>query len=277
MNKEMDVKRLYWLRLLGSCLFAIILINPVSASAGFASGVDNAAPAQETVIASAVVVPARMARLGSLISANAREIPVQEGDVVEAGQTLVVLDTPHLQFAVTATEAALRSAQTYADLQKYQKVEVRRNGKIFYENLPEVYRQRADVKVQQAQVALELARVNLTQSTLTAPFDATIASINIIPGEFVPSDQAIVTLDTLNEFQIETTDLSERDITHVRVGAPASIFVEALNEAFAGKVVSISPIAEAFDGDVIFKVTITFDSQPKGLLWGMTAEVTIAE
>jgi membrane fusion protein, multidrug efflux system len=275
MNAERDVKRLDWLRRVCIGLMMIMLVDPVSAA--FASGNRTAVSAQRTVTASAVLVPAQVAHLGFLTSGIAREIPVQEGERVEAGQTLVVLDAPNLQFAVTAAEAALRSAQVYAELQKYQKVKVRRNGKIFYETLPEVYRQRADVKVQQAQTALEIAQVNLTQATLTAPFDGTIASLDIVPGEFVQSDHAIVTLATLDALQVETTDLSERDIANVRVGAPASIFVEALEQTFTGKVVSISPVADTVGGDVVFKVTIAFDAQPKGLLWGMTAEVKIAE
>jgi hypothetical protein len=71
--------------------------------------------------------------------------------------------------------------------------------------------------------------------------------------------------------------LSERDITKVKKGAPVNIFIEAMNENFSGKVISISPIANTIGGDVVFKVTIAFDKQPQDLLWGMTAEVTIEE
>lgn len=272
---DINVKRSYWLRLVCFSLMVMTLINPASAVS--ASGANNLVSVQTTVTASAVVVPAHVAELGFLMSAIAREIPVKEGDTVKAGQTLMVLDTPDLQFAVTEAEAALHSAQAYADLQKYKKVKDRRNGKIFYDTVPEVYRQRADVKVQQAQVALELAQLNLAQSTLTAPFDGTVASISVIPGEFVPSDQAVVTLATLNALQLETTDLSERDITKVKLGAPVNIFIEALNADYTGKVVSISPKADTDSGDVVFKVTIAFDEQPQNLLWGMTAEVTIEE
>ncbi|RPI89928.1 MAG: efflux RND transporter periplasmic adaptor subunit [Chloroflexi bacterium] len=274
---EIKVKRLSWLRLISSSLFVIILISPVSARAAFASGVNNPVSAQKTVTASAVVVPAHVAQLGFLISAIARDIPVQEGDSVKAGQTLMVLNTPDLQFSVTAAQSALHSAQAYADLQKYQKVENRRNGRIFFDIVPEEYRQRANVKVQQAQVALEIANFNLTQGTLTAPFDGMVASISVIPGEFVPSDQAVVTLATLNDLQLETTDLSERDVTKVKMGAPVDIFVEGLNEEFAGNVIGISPQANIVGGDVVFKITIAFDDQPENLLWGMTAEVTIEE
>jgi RND family efflux transporter MFP subunit len=253
----------------------IILANPVSTRAAFASDAKPSVSAQKTVTASAVVVPAQVSQLGFLLSGPAREVPVKEGDMVKAGQTLIVLDTPELQFAVTAAEAALRSAQAYADLQKYRRVENRRNGKIFYDVIPVEYRQRADARVLQTQMMLELAQINLSEGTLTAPFDGTVASISVVPGEFVPSDQAVITLATLNALQLETTDLSEHDIAEIKISDPVTISIEALDKNINGKVISISPIANTVGGDVVFKVTIAFDKQPENLLWGMTAEITM--
>jgi RND family efflux transporter MFP subunit len=272
---KIRMKRSYWLRLISSSLLMMILINPVSTV--FASDANRPVSAQTTVTASAVVVPAQVSELGFLISALAKEVPVKEGDTVKAGQTLVVLDTPDLEFAVTEAQAALHSAQVYADLQRYRRVENRRKGKTFHDVVPVEFRQRADARVQQAQVTLELAQINLAEGRLTAPFDGTVASIGVIPGEFVQADQAVVTLATLNAQQVETTDLSERDIAKVKIGAPVNIAIEALNDNFKGKIISISPIANTVGGDIVFKVTIAFDEQPKGLLWGMTAEVTIGE
>jgi RND family efflux transporter MFP subunit len=274
---KMKRKQSYWLRLVSASLLMIILVSPVSTRVAFASNANQPASAQTTVTASAVAVPAQVSQLGFLVSALAKEVPVKEGDSVKAGQTLIVLDTPDLEFAVTEAQAALHSAQAYADLQKYRRVKDRRNGKIFYDAAPVELRQRADARVEQAQVTLELAQINLAENTLTAPFDGTVASVGVIPGEFVPSDQAVVTLATLNDLQLETTDLSERDIAGVKIGAPATISVEALNQTFHGKVIGISPISNTIGGDVVFKVTIAFDEQPKNLLWGMTAEVTIGE
>jgi RND family efflux transporter MFP subunit len=274
---KMKMKRAYWLRLISMSLLMTLLVNPVSTRVAFASEVDHPVVAQTTVTASAVVVPAQVSELGFLISALAREIPIKEGDLVKAGQTLIVLDTPDLEFAVTEAQSALHSAQAYADLQKYGRIKNRRNGKIFYDAIPIEYRQRADARVQQAQVTLELAQINLTEGTLTAPFDGTIASIVVIPGEFVQSDQTVVTLATLNNLQLETTDLSERDIASVKIGAPVTISAAALDQTFDGKVISISPISNTVGGDVVFKVMIAFDEQPQNLLWGMTAEVTIGE
>ena len=267
------VKQPYFLRFITSSLLLMILVSPVSVA--FASEVSQPPSAPETVTASAVIVPAQVSELGFLISGIARDVTAKEGDSVKAGQPLIVLETPDLVFTVTEAQSALHSAQAYADLQKYGRIKNRRNGKIFYDAIPIEYRQRADARVQQAQVALELAQINLAENTLIAPFDGTVASLQVIPGEFVQSDQAVVTLATLDDMQIETIDLSERDIVNVKIGTPVNIFVEALNDNFNGKVINISPIADTVGGDVVFKVTIAFDKQPEHLLWGMTAEVTI--
>jgi HlyD family secretion protein len=61
------------------------------------------------------------------------------------------------------------------------------------------------------------------------------------------------------------------------MGDSVNISIEALNTNVSGKVIGISPIADTVGGDVVYKVTVELDEQPKGLLWGMTAEVTIGE
>ena len=269
------MKQSYFLQLINSGLLLIVLINPTSTV--LTSEASRPISAQKTITASAEVVPVHVAQLGFLISGLAKEVPVKEGDTVQAGQTLMVLDTPDLQSAVDEAQAALRSAQSYADLQKYRRVKNRRNGRIYYDIVPVVVRQRAEAKVQQAQMALELAQLNLAEGTLVAPFDGTVTSPSVAPGEFVQSDQTAVTLAMLNELQLETTDLSERYIVKIKVGAPVNIYVEALDKTFTGKVVSISPKANTVGGDTVFQVTISFDEQPRDLLWGMTAEVTIQE
>lgn len=269
------VKRSYFVQRIASGILIIALLHPASIALAF-----NGRPvvsAQNTVTATAVIVPARIAELGFLISGIAKEVSIQEGDTVTAGQALLVLDTPELEYAVVEAAAALRSAQSYAELQKYRRVEDRRNGKVFYDVVPAVYRQRADARVQQTQTILDLAQINLAEGTLTAPFDGTVASVSVIAGEFVAEDQAVVTLASLDTLQLETTDLSERDIAAVKIGAPVNILIESMNENFTGKVISISPRADITSGDSIFKVTIAFDQQPQHLLWGMTATITIEE
>jgi RND family efflux transporter MFP subunit len=259
------MKRLRWASLLSLSALLAVLVNPA-----FAAQNGN-------VVASATVVSSQITRLGFLTSAPVKEVAVSEGDQVTAGQTLILLNTPDLEYNVIASQEAFRSAQADAELQRYKRVLDMRNGKKFWDLVPPEVRQRADARAASAQAALEIAQAILAQSTLIAPHDATVVSIDVVPGEYVQQNQIVITLATLDDLQIKTTDLSERDITKIKIGAPAGIFIEALNETITGNVTGISPKASMIGGDIVFKVTISLDKQPKGLLWGMTAEVTIEE
>ena len=252
--------------------------------AGLAAAmIATAAPAlkasaqDDGVTASAVVAPNQLSKIGFVIPGLVKEVRVEEGDSVKAGDVLVVLNVLDLEYAVAAAEAGLRSAQVNAELQRYGRVKERRNGKIFWTQLPKEVIEIADQQMVQAQAAIDIARANLAETTLLAPFDGTVASISIAPGELAQPHQVVITLASLDQLQIETTDLSERDIVKVKNGASADVFVEALEETIEGKVIAISPIADNVGGDVVFKVTIELEYQPKGLLWGMTAEVNISE
>ena len=80
----------------------------------------------------------------------------------------------------------------------------------------------------------------------------------------------------ISRMQIETTDLSERDVPAVQIGQSVNVYIEALDATVTGKVIRISPISETVGGDVVYPVTIELDEQIPGLLWGMSAEVEIA-
>lgn len=255
-------------RLFIACLIAALVVSASPAAK---------ATAQGTITASATVVPAQVTELGFLTSALVKEVAVTQGDSVKAGDVLVALDMPDLHYAVTAAEAALRSAQTHAILQSYGRVKERRNGKVFWTQLPKEYLEIANLQVVQAQAALDIAQANLAEATLLAPSDGTVASIEIASGEFVQPHQVVITLASLDRMLVETTDLTERDIAGVQIGDAAEVFIEALNETVQGEVIAIAPRADVIGGDVVFKVTIALEFQPAGLLWGMTAEVHISE
>lgn len=257
------MKRFYGSMLLSLIAILAILVSPVFAAQ------DGA------VIASAEIVPMQITDLGFMTSAVVRNISVKEGEQVQAGQTLASLNVPELEYAVTAAEAQLRSALGEEKVQSYRRIKDRRNGKVFFDVIPPEKREIAHADVLKAQAELEIAQATLAQTILVAPHAGTVTSVNIFAGEYAEQNEVLVTLSTLDNLQVETTDLSERDIMKVRIGAPVNISIEALNEDFTGKVIAIAPKADRVGGDVVFKVTIAFDEQPENLLWGMTAEVTI--
>ena len=131
--------------------------------------------------------------------------------------------------------------------------------------------------LQQAQADLRAAQSRLDQTRIIAPFDGIVAQVSVSAGDFVAPAQPIVIVSDLAQMQVKTTDLSERDIVKVQVGASAEVHVDALGESFPATVIGISPLANTLGGDVVYEVTLSFDESPAGVYGGMTAEVAIDE
>lgn len=224
---------------------------------------NNASDSPNTVAATAQIVPVKKAELAFANVGRVKAVDVKVGDQVKEGQPLVELDTTLLEAKVKEAEANLAVAQVQVNYLK-------RIG------TDEVHLESAQAEADQAQALLDSAKTNLaTQSTLVAPFDGTIVSVDISPAETVVPGREVVTVGDLSKFQVETKDLSERDVPRVQVGQAAHVLIEPLNREFTGKVVDISRISSTVGGDVVFKVTIDLDQQPQGLLWGMSADVKI--
>ncbi|MBL8091963.1 MAG: efflux RND transporter periplasmic adaptor subunit [Anaerolineales bacterium] len=232
----------------------------------------------DSVIASAKVIPAQISKLSFLISALVKEIEVKEGDIVQAGDVLITLNTPDLEYAVIAAQEDYNARALAAELQKAERVKyVNPNtGYVRWYPIPREVYLKALSKAEQSFAVWESAQATLNQNTLLAPFNGSVVSIDVAVGELVQINQVVLTLATLDNLQIVTTDLSERGITRVKIGQSVNVYIEALDITVTGKVIRISPIAETSGGDVVFPVTIQLDEQPQGLLWGMSAEVEIA-
>jgi multidrug efflux pump subunit AcrA (membrane-fusion protein) len=140
----------------------------------------------------------------------------------------------------------------------------------------------AQARIVTAQAGLPAAQANLTAAqaalsdlTLTAPFTGSIVALNIGAGENVLPGQVVVRLGDLSHLQIETTDLSEKDLSGVGVGQSANIYVEALRQDVKGQVARIDSQATKLGGEVVYAVTLQLAAQPAGLRWGMSVKVDI--
>jgi RND family efflux transporter MFP subunit len=227
------------------------------------AGSGSAVPSAGSVSASGEIVPASKASLSFPLTGVVNDVRVQAGDKVSVGQILARLDTSILEAQVAQADADVRAMQIHYTY-------LARTG------TDQEHLDSALADVARVQATLDAAKATLAQATLAAPFSGTIASVDIVPSETVVPGQVVIMLGDFSDFRVETTDLSERDVPKVKVGQPAQVNVIALNQSLPGKVTDVSRIASTIGGDVVYKVTIEFDNQPTGLLWGMTADVQIA-
>ncbi|OQY48054.1 MAG: hypothetical protein B6242_03415 [Anaerolineaceae bacterium 4572_78] len=133
--------------------------------------------------------------------------------------------------------------------------------------------------IAEAQVAITKAEHDLTKRVVVAPFDGVIIDVPTDDGQFVAPGQAIMVLAEIIEWHVETDDLTELDIVHVREGQSVKIMVDSLpNADLEGTVTRVKPVAEVKAGDVTYTVEIDFTgdgSTDSRLRWGMTVFVEI--
>jgi HlyD family secretion protein len=138
-----------------------------------------------------------------------------------------------------------------------------------------------DLELANAQLAnseqqLKAAQAALDDNELKAPFDGSVASIEMEVGEYVAPGKSVVELGDLSHLQIETTNLTELNIVGVLPGNPVTVKFDAVpGLELTGKVIKIKQLGVNNRGDINFTVLIEPDTQDSRLLWGMTASVKL--
>lgn len=134
---------------------------------------------------------------------------------------------------------------------------------------------RAEAAVARAEVAVKQAQRAIEQATLTAPFAATVARIDLRVGE--PTGQsAVVAIADLRSFHVDVP-VDELDVAQLRAGQQVRIALDALpNKDIVGSVTNVEPLAIKTDkGTTNYKVTVAITSSDPAIRPGMTATVQI--
>ena len=133
----------------------------------------------------------------------------------------------------------------------------------------------AQARLENSQAQLTVAQAALDQLDMRAPFDGTVVELKICSTEAVLPGQVVVVLGDLAHLQVETSDLSERDVSAVAIGQSVIVYIDALDLEISGEVAGIAPQADTIGGDVVYAVLVELAEQPPGLRWGMSVDVEI--
>jgi HlyD family secretion protein len=144
---------------------------------------------------------------------------------------------------------------------------------------PALQIEQAEQAVRQAATTLQVARLRLAQTVITAPYAGIVASVNIKVSEPAgPGAPALVLIDD-SRFHLDVT-VDEVDVAQLKVGQGVSITIEALpGVALDGRVGQLAPIATVQGGLVNYTVRLLLDSTSAPVRTGMsaTAQVVVAE
>ena len=239
-----------------------------------------------TVLATGIIKPQVGAevKVGSRISGVVKKLRANIGDFVKAGQVIAELDNAELQAKLNQNLAALNKAK--ADY-NYAKLNLERQKSLLEQNyisqqqydLSENTFKIADAQLNQAEAYVEVAKVQLSYTTIYALTSGIIASVSTQEGETVLAGLAaptFVNIIDLSRLEVQVY-VDETDIGKILVGQEITFTVDTYTETdFNGKVTAIYPKAAIQDNVVNYIVVVEIeDFQDKILRPEMTTTVTI--
>jgi len=206
---------------------------------------------------------AAKARYDALFAApEAYQVAQARAPVKEAEANLDRMLRPATANEIAEAQAAVRQAQAQFDL--------------LTADAPNEQIAAAQAAVDEARAALQLAQANLSDTELRAPFAGTLAALHVAAGEQAIPGAPVAELGDLSQWQVETSDLAELDITRVQEGQPVTLTFDAIpGLVLQGTVGRIQPLGVDRVGDVTYTVVIHPARLDPRLRWNMTAVVTI--
>jgi RND family efflux transporter MFP subunit len=210
------------------------------------------------------------------VGGNVREVRVNQGDTVRTQQVLATLDAEPYQLNVRAGEAEFERARAYLaqaklDFERHQRLLAQRAVALVQFEVAQRNFLSAQSQVDFAMAKLNLARRDLRNTTLTAPFDGSIASRLIDPFAEVQAGQAVFRLDAKGVRQA-SIGVPETIIGQLVLGMPATVIVPQSPQPMEAR---ISEIGSAAGTGNVFPVKVALIEPPRDVRAGMTAEVTL--
>ncbi len=223
----------------------------------------------ETVSATGKIQPEIEVKISSEVSGEIIALPIKEGQVVKKGDLLVKIN-PDLYTSgynrtvsnLSGTKAGLSQADATF---KEAKASYDRSKTLFDKGIisrsdwdkaiaafegAKANKESAYFNVQSANATVKEAKDNLGRTTIYAPADGTISSLDVELGERVLGTQQmtgteLLRVANLNNMEVEV-DVNENDIVKINIGDSTKIQVDAyLKKEFKGIVTSISNSASA--------------------------------
>jgi HlyD family secretion protein len=225
----------------------------------------------ETVVANGKIYPVLQVHISPEVSGEITELPVKEGQFVHKGDLLLKINPDvyiaGLNQAKAGYESSLASKTTAAANLEKAAADYTRNLELFNRKLlsesdfigfkvaRDVARaqvESADDQVDVARAAVDNAQDLLNKTTIVAPLDGTITTLNSQPGERVlgtvqNAGTDIMIISDLSSMEARV-DIGEMDIVLLQAGQKAKLEVDSFKDKkFNGVVTAVANSSEGLN------------------------------
>ena len=211
----------------------------------------------------------RETRITARTSGIVMSVPVRENQTVSSGQLMVRIDTTEYALEVAARFAALQKAR--ADYQtrvigddtlEDEEVRARRDRLA-----------RAITGLDEAEVAHRRAVLDLEKTSIRAPFGARVADLKVVPGQFVPEGEELLTVVDIDPIKVAVQVLGT-EVVYLDEGRAATLdFTAFPDQSFHGRIETINPVIDPETNTA--RVTVHIDNADGRIKPGMYAEADL--
>ena len=214
-------------------------------------------------------VSGRLESLQAILSSG-NSVPAEEGLTVKKGQQLAVIDHDVYLAQVSSAEAVVKAAEVEladADREKKRILALYQGGSATEQSRDKTITavELAAARLNSAKAALELAKINLRESTIISPIDGTVTKKHIDQGNLVNPGDRIVTLADMKTVKL-IVSVAEKYAPEIASATPAEIIVDAFPEkVFKASVYSIYPALDQQTHTVQIEIRLSNEDPPNGL------------
>jgi len=209
-------------------------------------------------------------------SGEVKEILVNVGDAVKAGDALAKIDDKQIRLQLAQAQAAYKMAkanQTDAKTNLARMEELYKEGAI---SLAQLEQARSAVTMSDpasAAASVAALQLQLQNTTITSPIDGVISAANLVKGGIALPTSLAFTVVNMDQMRVDI-NVSESKINKLSLNQKAQVLVDSASaEPFVGTITSIAPAANALSK--FFPVGITIENPDHILKSGMFAQVDI--
>lgn len=202
---------------------------------------------------------------------NVTAVNVTAGVLVKAGDVLATAADEDLEAQIAEANRNAKAADLQLKVATTNREEATTTAAKRQTQIALYSAQSQDSKAKADLAALVALR---DHTTIVAPADGVVTSVNIMAGTDAPASAAITLSSSAQEV---VTSVVESDVAAIQLGQAATVDVAALDASLRGTVSHIDPVGSGSgqNGVVAFAVDIVLDAPPGGLRPGMSAEITI--
>ncbi|MHB1222620.1 MAG: efflux RND transporter periplasmic adaptor subunit [Gemmatimonadaceae bacterium] len=222
-----------------------------------------------SVTATGQAAALRQVVLTAQVAGRVERLPVRESQRLAAGALVAGLDAAEYRLALEDAQA--QRSRGEASFREITLFDDRIDDAALRAERARVARAKSGLE--EGEIAVRRARLDLDRTTIGAPFAGAVANLRVVPGQHVTPGSELATIVALDPIKVEVQVL-ESEVGFLNAGRRARVTFAAFpGQRFTGTISTINPVVDQTTRTA--RVTVLVPNPASRILPGMYARVSL--